>query len=377
MTIAIDFVGTNIESGTKTYNINFCNELSLIDLNEDIIVYLCNNYFKQIDLSKKKNSRIKFIVKPNFFANIFFRLLWMQFFLPFDLKIKGVRKLYSPMNFCPIFSKFFNIKIVLALHSNLPWIFFNLMPGNFLRNIITKKMMELSIFAAEILIVNSYFAKEEISSLLNIPKNKIKVIYLGVDKKYLSNECSKNYLNNYDYNQKYILSVLSCVKYHNILNLLKAFNLLIKETKLEINFVLVLQILDKNYYKILKSYIQKNFKENKVIIKSNVESKYLPNLYKYSQLYVFTSYCEVFGLTSLEAMSQGCPILISRTSVLPEINSDAADYFNPDDILEIKNKFKKILIDDDFKNNLILNGSKHHKKFNWSKNVLETINIIT
>ena len=65
MTIAIDFVGTNIGSGTKTYNINFCNELSLIELNEDIIVYLCNNYFKQIDLSKKKNSRIKFIVKPN------------------------------------------------------------------------------------------------------------------------------------------------------------------------------------------------------------------------------------------------------------------------------------------------------------------------
>ena len=28
MTIAIDFVGTNTGSGTKTYNINFCNELN-------------------------------------------------------------------------------------------------------------------------------------------------------------------------------------------------------------------------------------------------------------------------------------------------------------------------------------------------------------
>ena len=29
MTIAIDFVGTNTGSGTKTYNINFCNECLL------------------------------------------------------------------------------------------------------------------------------------------------------------------------------------------------------------------------------------------------------------------------------------------------------------------------------------------------------------
>ena len=30
MKIAIDFVGTNLESGTKTYNINFCDELNLV-----------------------------------------------------------------------------------------------------------------------------------------------------------------------------------------------------------------------------------------------------------------------------------------------------------------------------------------------------------
>jgi len=34
MTIAIDFVGTNLGSGTKTYNINFCNELTSIDLTQ-------------------------------------------------------------------------------------------------------------------------------------------------------------------------------------------------------------------------------------------------------------------------------------------------------------------------------------------------------
>ena len=34
--IAIDFVGTNLNSGTKTYSINFCNELNAqnVDFND-------------------------------------------------------------------------------------------------------------------------------------------------------------------------------------------------------------------------------------------------------------------------------------------------------------------------------------------------------
>ena len=111
MTIAIDFVGTNTGSGTKTYNINFCNELESISLKENIIVYLSKEYFKQLNFKQDKNSKIKYIIKSNIFSNTFFRLFWMQFILPFELKKMGVKKLFSPMSFCPIFSKLFNIKI--------------------------------------------------------------------------------------------------------------------------------------------------------------------------------------------------------------------------------------------------------------------------
>ena len=376
MTIAIDFVGTNIGSGTKTYNINFCNELESISLKENIIVYLSKEYFKQLNFKQDKNSKIKYIIKSNIFSNTFFRLFWMQFILPFELKIMGVKKLYSPMNFCPIFSKLFNIKIILTLHSNLPWVFFNLMPGNIIRNLLTRKLMEFSISACKILIVDSYFAKEEISNILKIKKDKIKVIYLGIDKKYLSSECSKNFVERFNYNEKYIISVLSCVRYHNILNLLKAFKILINEIDFNIKLVLILQILDKKYYEVLNSYIVSNFEKDEVTIINNIESNKLPNFYKYSQLYVFSSYCEVFGLTSLEAMAQGCPALISNTSALPEINGTASDYFDPDNIVDIKNKIKKILIDENHKSNLIKNGETHIKKFTWQNNVKKTLEII-
>ena len=56
MTIAIDFVGTNIGSGTKTYNINFCNELESFELKEDVIIYISKNYFNQVKFRQNNSS---------------------------------------------------------------------------------------------------------------------------------------------------------------------------------------------------------------------------------------------------------------------------------------------------------------------------------
>ena len=48
----------------------------------------------------------------------------------------------------------------------------------------------------------------------------------------------KKSIKNFNYEDKYILSVMSCVRYHNIINLLKAFKLLIKEINYNIKLVL-------------------------------------------------------------------------------------------------------------------------------------------
>tara|TARA_B100001287_G_C22643094_1_gene511173 strand:- start:449 stop:679 length:231 start_codon:yes stop_codon:yes gene_type:complete len=75
-------------------------------------------------------------------------------------------------------------------------------------------------------------------------------------------------------------------------------------------------------------------------------------------------------------MSQGCPVLISNASALPEINGDAANYFDPDNIDEIKYLMKKVIIDQAFKKNLIDKGRSHHRKFNWDKTVDQTYRLL-
>ncbi len=182
MSVAIDMVGTNIQSATKNYNINFCNCLIDIPLKRKVYIFVTKEYF--VNLKKNSNQNIIYIIKPPYFSKIILRFLWMQFFLPLELKKLNVDTLFSPMNFGPILLKFFNIKLVLGLHSNLPWVYFKKMPGNYLRKILTKYIMEKSIKYSKKLIVTSNFAKREIKKKLSLKKN-IYSINLGIDNEFL------------------------------------------------------------------------------------------------------------------------------------------------------------------------------------------------
>lgn len=373
MNIAIDMIGTALGSGTKTYNINFCKYLNKINKDQKIFIFLTKEYLEKINSTE--NINITYIQKSSILTNIFLRVLWMQFILPFELKKLNVIQLYSPMNFGPIFLKLFRIRLTLALHSNLPWVYFSKMPGKKIRNFFTKVLMEISIRYCDNLIVDSNFAKKEIVEILKINEEKVHVIYLGIEENYLEYKNNDYYIKNFKY-QDYIISVLSCVKYHNIKNLLEAFKLLKKENNSQIKFVFVMQILDKDYFFEIKNFVKNNFKEDEIIFFHDLNDKYLVNLYRNAICYIFSSYCEVFGLTSLEAMSQGCPVIISKKSALPEINNLAAEYFDPDNIEQIKESMKKVLSNKNYRLDLINRGKIHCKKYNWEKTVRETINIL-
>ena len=371
MTIAIDLISTNLGSGTKTYNINLCNEINSLTSPTNIKIFICRSYLNQIE--KRKNKKIEYIVKPDFLSVSFIRLLWMQLIFPFELKLLGVKTLYSPMNFTPFVTKFFNIKSVLSLHSNLPWVYFDLMPGNFLKNFIIKKLMEISINTCDVLIVNSFFAKKELIKKLKLKKKNIQVIYLGINKYFFLKKIQKK-IKKFNYDQKYILSVISCVKYHNIINLLKAYKLFSKQHNFKL--ILVLQVLDKSYFLDIKKFIKRNSLEKKILIFNNLNHNQLPELYKNAQAYVFTSYCEVFGLTSLEAMSQRTPVAVSKNSALPEINKKAAIYFDPDNIESILYALKNVVFNKKIRKKLIYNSINLIKKYNVKKNIKKTLNTI-
>ena len=238
--------------------------------------------------------------------------------------------------------------------------------------------MQISIQNAKYIIVPSKYAKDSLIKKLKIVPEKINVINLGADHVFELKEY-KDEIANFNYSQKYILSVISCVKYHNILNLLKSYKDFINEKNSEIKFVLVLTILDKEYFKTLKNFVKNNFDKNQIIILPNLEKKYLSNIYRNSLLYIFTSYSETFGITLLEAMNFDLPLLLSKTQCFEEINGNIPQYFDPDNVSDIKNKLIKIVDIETNNSQVKLDKNitqQHLKKYLWKNTVQKTYEVL-
>jgi glycosyltransferase involved in cell wall biosynthesis len=68
-------------------------------------------------------------------------------------------------------------------------------------------------------------------------------------------------------------------------------------------------------------------------------------LYENAACFVYPSSYEGFGLPPIEAMSCGCPVVVSDRAALPETCGDAALYCDPDDPVDISRKIAMILND--------------------------------
>ena len=99
----------------------------------------------------------------------------------------------------------------------------------------------------------------------------------------------------------------------------------------------------------------------------------LAGLYNLADLFVIPSYYEGFGLTLLEAMTCGCPVVASRTGACPEISGDAAILADPRDPADFADKIRLILRDEVLWNDLQAKGLERAAFFTWEKTASSTI----
>jgi len=69
----------------------------------------------------------------------------------------------------------------------------------------------------------------------------------------------------------------------------------------------------------------------------------------------------------LEAMSQGCPVVLSDIPPHREICGNSALYFNPNDRRELIIQINKLLTHKKIKSKYIVRGLNRYKKYNWKK----------
>lgn len=89
-------------------------------------------------------------------------------------------------------------------------------------------------------------------------------------------------------------------------------------------------------------YSRIRHKDNFVFL-GYIEREELESLYKNAYAFIYPSLNEGFGYPPVSAMKYGVPVAASGTTSIPEVCGDAALYFDPYNVSEIKNRIIQLL----------------------------------
>lgn len=216
------------------------------------------------------------------------------------------------------------------------------------------------------IITVSEFSRQELIKYLDIQSEKIAVINCGLPKAFES-------ITPVDKPNKfgeYILAVSSRDPRKNLESTILAFESL-KQKDLKL---VIAGASHKSFASSRIGYL--SAKNPNIILTGFVTDEELKNLYMKARLFVFTSFYEGFGLPPLEAMACGCPCVISKAASLPEVCEDGVQYCDPYDIEDIADKIRKMLVDENLRQELIIKGQKRAKLFTWENSARKLLAII-
>jgi len=106
-----------------------------------------------------------------------------------------------------------------------------------------------------------------------------------------------------------------------------------------------------------------------------VPSEGLNRVYAESDLLLYPSRWEGFGLPVLEAFACGVPVVASNTTSLPEVAGNAALLVDPESPQAIAEAVKWMMEKETSRNRLIQRGLKRAKEFTWEKTAELTLGV--
>lgn len=263
-----------------------------------------------------------------------------------EIKKSNAEVFYSPSFMPPAFSK---TPFIFTVHDLMHLFYYSKLHKIYYEQVIAK----LALKAKKIITV-SHFSKSQLVEILRIPENLIKVIYNGVDDHFLKNE------DEFESIRPYFLYVGNRRKNKNIPAMLTAF----AKARIPNDFMF---FLSGNADPELEAIIKSLSIQKRVRFLGFIEEEDLPKLYKGAHATLFVSLMEGFGLPVIESMASGTPVLTSNMSSLPEIAGGAALCVDPTSIPAIQAGIEKLVNDEIFYVECIVNGLERAKEFSWKK----------
>lgn len=106
-------------------------------------------------------------------------------------------------------------------------------------------------------------------------------------------------------------------------------------------------------------------KDNKIEYENSfdIDENKLINKYIESDVIAFISTYEGFGMPILEAQTVGRAIVTSNISPMTEVGKNGACYVDPYDIDDIRTGFKKVIVNDIYRENIVKQGRLNAQKY--------------
>lgn len=104
-----------------------------------------------------------------------------------------------------------------------------------------------------------------------------------------------------------------------------------------------------------------------VTVVARPDAEALGRLYAEAAALVHPSLHEGFGLTPLEAMSAGTPVLAARSAAVEEVCGDAALYVGPHEARGLAERLASLSLDGDLRRDLTERGRRRAAEFSWAR----------
>ena len=205
--------------------------------------------------------------------------------------------------------------------------------------------------AADLVIAVSAFTASQVTGLLNVPAERIRVIHHGASPAAEEPEGVRR--------EPLILFVGALQKRKNVIRLIQAFEHTPPGWRLAL-------VGSRGYAaEEIDAAIASSPRRADINVTGYLSVQRLEKLWASAAIFAFPSLDEGFGMPVLDAMIRGVPVLTSNRSATAEVAGDAAMLVNPDEVTDISQALQRLCGDAELRADLAKRGKLRGERYTW------------